>query len=58
MILFKNNYNGNLHRNDDKPALINGNKSWFNMNHLHRDNDFQAKIEVTEKGSILKWYII
>src|ERR1700722_5431120 len=38
--------NGNLHRDNDQPAIIcpNGDREWYQNGNLHRDNDQPAAI--------------
>ena len=49
-------YEGRLHRENDKPAVIwdNGTKYWFYNGRLHRENDKPAVI--TSKGKKEYWF--
>jgi len=48
-------YNGQIHRNEDLPAIIcaNGDKMWYRYGKLHRDNELPAIVYY--KGN-MKWY--
>lgn len=51
------NDNNELHRENDKPAIIynSGSLCWFRNGKLHRDNDMPAVI--TDKGKRQDWFI-
>ena len=46
VVVWRNNKNGNTHRDNDKPAIIknSGDRFWFKEGICHRDNDKPAII--------------